>query len=344
MCIISQKELDSKDDFSKGCVIICTAISFVTSDHYFGRNLDLDRCYQESVVIVPRNFRFKFRCAEESANHYAIIGMATVVENYPLFYDATNEHGLSIAGLNFPDNANYFPVRANKDNIASFELIAWILCKCKNVKEAEKQLENLNITDMQFSKQYPQTPLHWIVSDKQQSITIESISNGLHVYQNPIGVLTNNPGFPFHLIHLTNYLNLSNDIPHNRFSEKIALIPYSLGMGAIGLPGDLSSSSRFIRAAFTKLNSFCKDDESSSVSQFFHILGSVSQTNGCCRTEMGFEKTFYSSCCNTDKGIYYYTTYENHQITAIDMNKQDLDGTTLYQFPIIRNENIFYAN
>ena len=273
-----------------------------------------------------------------------MIGMATVAENYPLFYDATNEKGLSIAALNFPGNAKYFPVTESRDNVAPYEFIPWILGQCANVAQAEQLLNNINIVDIPFSKEYPLTPLHWIISDKTQSITLESTANGLHVYQNPVGVLTNNPIFPFHLHNLSQYLNLTSQFPTNRFSDKIDLIPDSLGMGAIGLPGDLSSVSRFIRATFTKLNSVCNQTEESSVSQFFHILGSVVQTNGCCNTNNGFEKTIYTSCCNTDQCIYYYTTYENHQITAVNLNHQDLNSNLLFQFPLHMRQNILFLN
>ena len=136
---------------------------------------------------------------------------------------------------------------------------------------------------------------------------------------------------------LNHYMNLSPEEPENRFSKDLDLRQYSRGMGAIGLPGDLSSQSRFVRAAFTKLNSISGDSESESVSQFFHILGSVSQTRGCCRLGQGRnEFTQYTSCCNTDKGIYYYKTYDNHQITAVDMRKEDPDGCELVRYPLQR--------
>ena len=116
-------------------------------------------------------------------------------------------------------------------------------------------------------------------------------------------------------------------------------------MGAIGLPGDLSSISRFIRAAFVKMNSVSGDLESESISQFFHILGSVNQQKGCCETGNGkYEVTIYTSCCNASKGIYYYTTYENHQITAVDMMKENLDGNCILQYPLILGEQIRWQN
>ena len=131
----------------------------------------------------------------------------------------------------------------------------------------------------------------------------------------------------------------------NRFSEKMDLKPYCLGMGGLGLPGDLSSASRFVKAAFTKMNSVSGDSESESLSQFFHILAAVEQQRGCAKDENGqYEMTIYSSCCNTDRGIYYYTTYENRQITGVDMYKEDLEGCRLISYPLIQGQQINMQN
>lgn len=108
------------------------------------------------------------------------------------------------------------------------------------------------------------------------------MKDGLHIYDNPVGVLTNNPSFDYQLFNLNNYRVLSSETPKNNFSNQISLNAYSRGMGGIGLPGDLSSVSRFVKATFTKLNSVSGDSESESISQFFHILGSVEQQKGLC--------------------------------------------------------------
>ena len=111
------------------------------------------------------------------------------------------------------------------------------------------------------------------------------------------------------------------------------------------MPGDLSSMSRFVKATFTKLNSVSGKSEKESVSQFFHILGSVFQQKGCVICENNqYEYTVFSSCCNTDKGIYYYTTYENSQITAVDMYREDLDSDQLILFPLIKEQQIYMQN
>ena len=324
---------------------MCTAITYCTADHYFGRNLDLEYSYHETVTIAPRNYPFKFRKVGEIANHYAMIGMAHVANGYPLYYDAINEKGLGMAGLNFPKNACYKEEMLGKDNLGSFEFIPWILCQCESVKEAKKLLSRLNLAQIDFSEQLKSSPLHWIIADKKCAITVECVKDGLKVYDNPVGVLTNNPTFDYHMTNLCNYMNLSIEPAKNNFAKSLKLQPYSRGMGAMGLPGDLSSASRFVKAVFTKMNSLSGNTEEESISQFFHILGAVEQQRGCVHMGKGeFEITIYSSCCNLDKGIYYYKTYENSQITGIDMHRENLDGQSLVSFDLIKGQQIKMQN
>ena len=324
---------------------MCTAISYKTKNHYFGRNLDLEYSYEESVVITPRHFPFEFRKEREFLKHFAIIGIAYVEHDYPLYYDATNEKGLSMASLSFPGNAVYKSEQEDKYNVAPFELIPWVLGQCSNVQEARMLLEKTNVIKLAYNKELPLTALHFMVSDKYETIVVEPLDNGLQIYENPVKVLTNNPMFPYHLHHLNNYMYLTKKEPVNQFAKELLLETYSRGMGAMGLPGDLSSSSRFVRAAFTKWNSCDGETEEESVSQFFHILGSVEQQKGCVQIEKGaYEYTIYSTCCNTDKGIFYYKTYDNSQITAVDMYKENLDKKDLISYPLLKKQNIYRQN
>ena len=324
---------------------MCTAITYKTNDFYFGRTLDYDIIYPAEITVTPRNFILNFRDGTTINSHFAIIGMAYNKDGFPLYFDAVNEKGLCIAGLNFAGNAVYCEKSDNKLNVAQFELIPRLLGKCKDLTEAKELLYNTNITNTAFSKDLPVSPLHWIIADKNGALTLESTKNGINIYDNPVGVLTNNPTFPEQLNNLNNYMHLSPQEPVNLFSDKITLKPYSRGMGAMGLPGDLSSPSRFVRAAFVKLNSVSDNTESKSVGQFFHILGAVEQQRGCCKTEnKKYEITLYTSCCNADKGIYYYTTYENRAISAVNMHNTDLDGCKITKFPLISEQQITFQN
>ena len=297
---------------------MCTAINFTSKDHYFGRNLDLEYTYEESVTVTPKNYPFRFRIMGEMNHHYAMIGMAYVVDKYPLYYDATNEKGVSIAGLRFAGNAHYPAVAEGKDNVSPFEFIPWILSQCGNLQEVKKLLDRINLAKVPFSEELPLTPLHWMISCGEESLVVESMADGLHVYENPVGVMTNNPPFPVQLWNLEN--------------TKM-------------IPADLESPSRFVRAAHVLKNSVCGTSEEESVGQFFHILTAVEQQRGCNRMESGlYEITAYSSCCNADRGIYYYVTYGNRQITAVDMRKENLESDALVLYPLVKSEQIFIQN
>lgn len=324
---------------------MCTAAIYRTHDFYFGRTLDYEYSYGEEVTVTPRGYPFRFRSGETLERHHAMIGMAHVADGYPLYYDAVNEKGLGMAGLNFVGNAVYHNAAPGRDNVDTFEFIPWILGRCATVEEARTRLEGLNLTGGAFNDALPAAQLHWIIADKNGAIVVESVKDGLHVFDNPAGVLTNNPPFDAQLFNLNNYMALSPRQPENRFSSRLDLALYSRGMGALGLPGDLSSPSRFVRAAFVRLNSVSGDSEEESVSQFFHILNSVDQQRGCCELEPGvYEYTIYTSCCNADRGIYYYTTYDNHQISAVDLRRTDLDSADLIRYPLITGEQIRFQN
>jgi len=315
-------------------VFMCTAVCYRSNFSYFGRNLDIDRGYGEGVVITPRNYEIKMRCEKPIKSHYAMIGMACIVDDFPLYYEATNEKGLSMAALNFPENAAYYHFAEGRDNVAPFELIHWILAQCACIGEAKVLLEKINLVNLNFSEQLPLSPLHWMISDKKCSIAAEPLKDGLKIYDDPFEVLTNNPPFEYHYTNVSNYMGLSAGGATSQFGKRIPVKNYSLGMGALGLPGDYSSASRFIKALFVKENSVSEHNEKSNVNQFFHILNSVAMPKGCVRSSESFEYTRYSSCCNADSGIYYYTTYDELEIRAINMHDVDLNKSCLYSYVV----------
>ena len=134
---------------------MCTAATYKTKDFYFGRTLDYEFSYGDQITVTPRNYPFRFRHAGEMNTHYGIIGMAHVAADYPLYYDAINEKGVGIAGLNFVGNAVYAEVQDGKENVAQFELIPWILGQCASMKEVHELLDRINIVNTPFSPQFP---------------------------------------------------------------------------------------------------------------------------------------------------------------------------------------------
>ncbi len=314
---------------------MCTAISYKAGEHYFGRNLDVEGSYGESVVVMPRNFPLLFRYVPDLEKHFAMIGIAAVVDMYPLYFDATNEKGLSMAGLNFPGNAYYGPYENGKNNIAPFEVIPYILAQCASTEEAEKVLSSVNVTYLGFRDDLPVTPLHWMISDKDRSIVLECTKKGMTVYENPFGVLTNNPPFPFHRENIQQYMGLHEGLGKNSLSPHLPLENISLGFGAMGLPGDFSSISRFVKAVFVKEKSQRSSTEQGAVAQFFRMLQSVAMPKGCVRMENGaYEYTRYSSCCNTDRQEYYYQTYDTFTVRSVSLWDKDPENRNLEIYEI----------
>lgn len=325
---------------------MCTCLALQGDRSYFGRNMDLEYTFGEQVVITPRNFLFQFRREPEMSSHYAMIGMATVASDYPLYAEAVNEKGLGMAGLNFPGNACYQAEREKSGHeIAPYEIIPWVLGQCATVEEARTLLEQTRMLDMPFSETIGLAPLHWMIADGSHCLTVEPVETGLKVQENPVGVLTNNPVFEFQMMNLNQYLNLTAKSPDNRFGSQLALTPFGQGMGGLGLPGDFSPVSRFVKTAFLKENSVCEDTEEASVSQFFHILDSVAMVRGSVITrEQQYDITTYTCCVNMEKGIYYYKTYDNPTVFSVDMRLEDLDGAQLSVYPLEKTWNICCQN
>lgn len=324
---------------------MCTAATYRTDDFYMGRTLDYEFSYGEEITVMPRNFPLSFRHGGGTDRHYAIIGMAHVADGYPMFYDAVNEKGLGMAGLNFAASARYSEPEDGKQNVAQFEFIPWVLSQFASLEQARSAIEKINLVGTTYDSRYPAAKMHWIIADKSGAITVEPTEVGLKIYDNAPGVLTNEPPFDMQLFNLNNYMRLSPKQPENSFSDALDLGTYSRGMGGLGLPGDLSSMSRFVRAAFTKLNSLSGSGEAESVGQFFHILGSVEQVRGCCEVAQDkYEITIYTSCFNADKGVYYYTTYNNRRITAVDMHRENLDSDSLARYPMLDKEDVLRQN
>lgn len=323
---------------------MCTGLSLNGSKHYFGRNLDLEYNYGPQVAITPRHYPFAFTDGTKTDSHYAIIGMASVMDNYPLYADATNEKGLSMAGLHFAlSGALPSPGPDGATDVAPFEFIGWVLSQCATLDEAIGRLENITLTNVPFSPQVPNSMLHWMLADETGSAVVEPLADGLSVKRDPYNVLTNDPPFSYHATNLNFYLNLTPEMPENRFCAAYDLKALGKGTGAFGLPGDCSSPSRFVRIAFNSGNSVCAQTEEAELAQFFHLLDSVASVRGDVRTDDGkYFYTRYSSCMF--EGRYFYKTYFNNQITELDMAKTDMNADRLSVYPLVEAQQIRAGN
>lgn len=318
---------------------MCTAIYY--ADRFLGRNLDLGYRYRESVCITPGGYPLRYRYYGTDSNHYRVIGMATVANGYPLYYDGMNEHGLGICALNFKGYCKYTKPDAKKLCLASFELIPYLLTKMKSVAEIKEKAASISLTDEAFSNDFPTPELHYIAADGNECIALEPREDGIRIYENPIGVLTNNPPFDYHKENLRCYLNLTADEVNDRFSNGLDMKPFSSATGAMGLPGDGSSASRFVRTAFNLRNADRMEKKSEAINQAFHILSSAEAIRGTVKEREGTYMTQYSSVMDLKTGTYYYKTYCRSIITSISFKKTKSGTNELIRLPLRTSEEFF---
>ncbi|WP_415297981.1 choloylglycine hydrolase [Clostridium perfringens] len=329
---------------------MCTGLALETKDglHLFGRNMDIEYSFNQSIIFIPRNFKCVNKSnKKELTTKYAVLGMGTIFDDYPTFADGMNEKGLGCAGLNFPVYVSYSKEDIEgKTNIPVYNFLLWVLANFSSVKEVKEALKNANIVDIPISENIPNTTLHWMISDiTGKSIVVEQTKEKLNVFDNNIGVLTNSPTFDWHVANLNQYVGLRyNQVPEFKLGDQ-SLTALGQGTGLVGLPGDFTPASRFIRVAFLRDAMIKNDKDSIDLIEFFHILNNVAMVRGSTRTvEEKSDLTQYTSCMCLEKGIYYYNTYENNQINAIDMNKENLDGNEIKTYKYNKTLSINHVN
>ena len=312
---------------------MCTGVRFSDDkgNMYFGRNLDWSTGYGQKVVITPRGYKYTSAFLGEMANSPAVIGVGIVVENTPLYFDCANEHGLAIAGLNFPGYAAYAPEAVDgKTNVTAYEFPLWVALNFTSVDEVEKALKDVAIVAKPINDQYPVSELHWLIGDSKRSIVVEYTANGMEIFENDVDVLTNQPGYGWHKENLRNYMNLFPQMPKEIKWNKAVMHAFGSGSLMRGLPGGFYSTDRFIRVAYSNTHYPMQTDEASNVSRLFHTLTSVAMIDGGAAMADGkFEKTVYTGGYSTASQTYYYNTYENPAIQSVALKGYDCDTTEL---------------
>ncbi len=294
---------------------MCTAIYDNIGGAFLGRTLDVEKDYGQSAVSVPMGTELNTRYVGKVKYGFSVIGTAFMAGGVPLFFDGVNSEGLAACALNFGSSCSYHSARSDALNLASFEVIPYALAQFSTVTQIEQAFSSLNVTDDSFGNLQP-TPLHWIFADKQEAITVESVKDGTKIYKNEVGVLTNAPSFEYQLYRASEIMNLSNEGPRDNLTDG-SLFRYSRGMGAIGLPGDSSSVSRFMRALFNKRFAESGGD---GVTRMMHLFDSVGVTRGTVICEDGTPSfTAYTSVMDLDKKAYYFTTYGNRQMRGLSI-------------------------
>ena len=286
---------------------MCTAIS---DGNIFGRTLDLEYTLDEEIIETDAGLEFKLIHDGTARCEYNIHGCGIKRNGFPLYYDAANESGLAMAALNFPISAKYCNYTKKARMLASFEVIPAVLASCENLGSAIKYLSDVRISDDSFSKKLPVSKLHWMLADKSGAAVLESTEGGIHIYENPFGILTNEPEFPYHRANAAFYMSLSPTPPTNTLCPDIPLPYISHSLGALGLPGDNSSPSRFIRALYNLKHTIPETEPNEKINRFFHIAATVSQPNGTSYTPDGKPiKTVYTVCYDLDRFEIYLKKY-----------------------------------
>ncbi len=313
---------------------MCTAINL---GRIFGRTFDYEHSFGEQLIVTPRE-KVTYGM---SKNRYASMGVGVLQNGEALYFDGVNEYGLCGAALNFPNYSCYHGELQGKARINSGSLVGFILGFCKDINDVRGVFNNISV-----SRDGEHTPLHWMFSDSKGSVTVESVAEGLMIYDNPVGVLANSPPFPYQLANLAGYWHLQAETPKDNLTD--GLIPaYSRGMGGVGLPGDFSSCSRFVRALFLKKNTLCVDEANpmDEVNRFFHIASSLSIPYGSVVTDSGEQVcTRYISCADKEELTYYFTSYGCRGISCVSLSDDLFHSENIKTFDLYQSENINYLN
>ncbi|MEG0133894.1 MAG: choloylglycine hydrolase [Clostridium sp.] len=329
---------------------MCTALTVKTKqgEVLFGRDLDYVVNFNQSVHLIPRKYKWRSGVTDKSEYvKYAILGMGAVFNTYPYLTDGFNENGLGCAMLYFPGYASYNKnLQENSVNLSPYDVILWILGNFKTVEEVVVAFREVNIVDLPKLEDYLPTEYHWIVTDRSgKSIVIESTKEKLSIYQDKLGILTNSPTFYWQMTNLKQYIHLTPKQPTDAYWGEQKLTPLGQGAGAIGMPGDNTPPSRFVRIAFIKNFMPIPIDEEAGVIEFFNALNTVFEVKGSLITPDGLHETsIYTSCMNLQKRVYYYSTYYNNRINAITMKGEDLDSKEIIKYPYMNSLDINYQN
>ncbi len=329
---------------------MCTALSITSLDKkvFFGRNMDLAYQFNQRVMVIPVGYQYKDKVtSNQVTNQQTIIGIGTIIDNHATFADAMNEKGLACAGLNFAGYAQFLEQPdEGKTNIAPYDFIQWILSNCQTVEEVKTAIQKIEMVAIPINSDTPIPYLHWMVADPSgASIVVERTKEGIRVHDNPVGVMTNNPTFDWHLTNLNEYLYLAPEHHEKTTWSKKELESLGIGSGTLGIPGDFASVSRFVRIAYIRAHTPELKSDGQAIAQFFNMLDYVKMVRGGVKTQDGIEDmTIYSSCMDLVQGIYYYKTYENSRINAIDIRKVNTNQSDVISFPYLDEQDFNYQN
>lgn len=324
-----------------GTTEACTGIRLIAKDgtSVHGRTLEFGIPVATQGVVVPRGYAFTGTTPNGKGMtyqaKYAVVG--AIAFNEVAVMDGMNEKGLAAGVFYFPGYAEYTPVTADNQSkaLSAVEFSNWILTQFATVEEVKAALPNVVIVPT-VSKEWGEAPppFHYIVYDKHGGcLVIEPIAGKLVTYDNPIGAFSNSPTFDWHLTHLRNYVNLTTFNVKPITINGLKIIPFGQGSGMVGLPGDFTPPSRFVRASIFSIAAIPPATAQDGVLQAFHILNQFDIPVGTIRAEENgvlHTDTTQVTCVRDPHALhYFFKTYDDQTIRMIDLSTFDLDAKTV---------------
>lgn len=319
----------------------CTGLRLTAKDGHsvHGRTLEFGVKIDTSVVVIPRNFSFTASTPNGEGliykAKYAVIG--AICYDKMVVMDGMNEQGLSVGTFYFPGYAGYTPTTADNQSrsLSPLDFSNWILTQFASLDEVKNHLSNIVIAPtVEATWGSTPPPFHYIVYDKNgQSLVIEPLEGKLIVHDNPLGVFSNSPTFDWHMTNLRNFINLTPvNVPPLKIKELI-LKPFGQGSGMVGLPGDFTPPSRFIRAAIFSMTATPSVDAHEAVFQTFHVLNQFDIPVGIAREVIDntilTDYTMITAVHDPVHLRYYFKTYEDQEIKVVDLNAFDKEASEI---------------
>lgn len=326
---------------------MCTSMTYKTSDgqYWLARTMDFGFELGGNPIVVPRQYEFHGVLGETFTTKFGFVGTGAQLKDY-IVVDGVNEQGLSAATLYFSNQASYDQQpAADRLSLASFEVVNWILGNFQSNAEVRAHLDEMQVVDFELPLLKGNVPLHWIIADRQGHCNVlEFKADGMHWYDDQIGVMTNSPDFAWHEQNLGNYVQLQNGFqPARQFSGYTAR-EIGPGSGALGLPGDYTSTSRFVRASFTRQYAPQVAD-TQALNTINHLLEPFDIPRGVKQQANGyFDYTQYRGYMQLSNATYYYQPYDDNTISAVQLTDALLNDTTVTTFAVAHQQQVHVLN
>ena len=324
-----------------GAAQACTGITLIAADGtvVHARTMEFAIDIHSDVIMIPRGYARVGTTPDGKEglkwkSKYASVGANGV--GFPLLFDGVNEKGLATGTFYFPTSAGYMPYTAAdaSKTIAQWEVGSWILENFASVEEVKANIGNIVVPAVVFGGWGFAPEAHYIVQDTSgKTIVIEYVGGKLNVHDNPLGVITNSPAFDWHMTNLRNYVNFSMTNVSPVTLGSVKLQPFGQGSGMLGLPGDFTPPSRFVRAVAFSQSVFKSKTGEDAIVEAFHVLNQFDIPKGAAREHEKDEHgniladyTIWTSAIDLKAKRFYFRTYESSQIRMVDLMKMNLDA------------------